>query len=138
MVRSFCSAVKAAPEGCKPTLSNLCALYFLTIVTKNCGDLLLDGFMTGAQVQLAQEQLNLLHTLVRMEAVPLVEAFSLPDCELNSAIGCYDGNVYGRLLSWVSVRALLFWVCVVLLLRGCTRDLCRSFVVAGAYAAVID
>ena len=33
----------------------------------------------------------------RPDAVPLVDAFDFHDLTLNSALGCYDGNVYERL-----------------------------------------
>ena len=31
---------------------------------------------------------------IRREAVPLVDAFDIPDAVLNSALGRYDGDVY--------------------------------------------
>ena len=36
----------------------------------------------------------------RHEAVPLVDAFDLPDQVLNSALGRYDGDVYTHLYEW--------------------------------------
>ena len=39
-------------------------------------------------------------SLCRQEAVPLVDAFDIPDTVLNSALGCYDGNVYRYLYEW--------------------------------------
>ena len=37
---------------------------------------------------------------VRREAVPLVDAFDIPDPVLNSVLGRYDGDVYTHLLDW--------------------------------------
>ena len=36
----------------------------------------------------------------RQEAVPLVDAFDIPDTVLNSALGRYDGDVYRHLYEW--------------------------------------
>ena len=36
----------------------------------------------------------------RREAVPLVDAFDIPDAVLNSALGRYDGDVYRHLYEW--------------------------------------
>ena len=36
----------------------------------------------------------------RKEAVPLVDAFDIPDGQLNSALGRYDGDVYKHLFDW--------------------------------------
>ena len=36
----------------------------------------------------------------RQEAVPLVDAFDIPDEILNSCLGSYDGDVYNRLYQW--------------------------------------
>ena len=38
--------------------------------------------------------------LCRREAVPLVDAFDIPDADLNSALGRYDGDVYKHLFEW--------------------------------------
>ena len=37
---------------------------------------------------------------IRREAVPLVDAFDIPDAVLNSAQGRYDGDVYRHLYEW--------------------------------------
>ena len=37
---------------------------------------------------------------IRREAVPLVDAFDIPDAVLNSALGRYDGDVYRHLYEW--------------------------------------
>ena len=49
---------------------------------------------------LAREQLYSLFSIVRKEAVPLVDAFAFPDEILNSALGRYDGDVYTHLYEW--------------------------------------
>ena len=37
---------------------------------------------------------------IRREAIPLVDAFDIPDAVLNSALGRYDGDVYRHLYEW--------------------------------------
>ncbi len=56
--------------------------------------------MTSDQVSLAREQLYYLLTVVRKEAVPLVDAFDFSDRVLCSTLGRYDGDVYRALLDW--------------------------------------
>ena len=43
---------------------------------------------------------GLQHFSYRKEAVPLVDAFDIPDVILNSALGRYDGDVYKHLFEW--------------------------------------
>ena len=37
---------------------------------------------------------------IRREAVPLVDAFDIPDAVLNFALGRYDGDMYRHLYEW--------------------------------------
>ena len=59
-----------------------------------------DGYMSASQLSLARQQLYSLLKAVRREAVPLVDAFDIPDEMLNSALGRYDGDVYKHLYEW--------------------------------------
>ena len=58
------------------------------------------GYMTSEQVSLIRKQLYSLLQTIRKEAVPLVDAFDIPDEILNSVLGRYDGNVYTHLYEW--------------------------------------
>lgn len=58
------------------------------------------GYMTHEQVSLARDQLHVLLKEVRREAIPLVDAFDIPDGVLNSVLGRYDGDVYNHLYKW--------------------------------------
>lgn len=58
------------------------------------------GYMTSEQVSLIRKQLYTLLQTIRKEAVPLVDAFDIPDEILNSVLGRYDGNVYTHLYEW--------------------------------------
>lgn len=55
-------------------------------------EFLVSDYVTAAQARLVREQLLELVTQVRPNAVPLVDAFALPDYYLASALGRYDGN----------------------------------------------
>ncbi|XP_006892255.1 PREDICTED: peroxisomal acyl-coenzyme A oxidase 2 [Elephantulus edwardii] len=81
-------------------LKRLCNLYALHCIMTNAGDFLHDGFLSGAQADMARAAyLDLLH-LIRKDAILLTDAFDFTDQSLNSALGCYDGNVYERLFEW--------------------------------------
>ena len=54
----------------------------------------------GYKISLARSLLYSLLADVRREAVPLVDAFDVPDEILNSALGRYDGDVYTHLYEW--------------------------------------
>lgn len=56
--------------------------------------------MTSDQISLVRKQLYTLLQVIRKEAVPLVDAFDIPDEILNSVLGRYDGNVYTHLYEW--------------------------------------
>ena len=56
--------------------------------------------MTPYHISLARSLLYSLLAEVRKEAVPLVDAFDVPDEILNSALGRYDGDVYTHLYQW--------------------------------------
>ena len=43
---------------------------------------------------------TLLFFSLRKDAILLTDAFDFSDQCLNSALGCYDGNVYERLFQW--------------------------------------
>ena len=58
------------------------------------------GYMSPHHISLAQSLLYSLLADVRREAVPLVDAFDIPDKILNSALGRYDGDVYTHLYQW--------------------------------------
>ena len=58
------------------------------------------GYMAPDQVSQARLFLYSLLREVRKEAVPLVDAFDVPDQILNSALGRYDGDVYRHLYEW--------------------------------------
>nr|XP_060487407.1 peroxisomal acyl-coenzyme A oxidase 2 [Panthera onca]XP_060487408.1 peroxisomal acyl-coenzyme A oxidase 2 [Panthera onca]XP_060487409.1 peroxisomal acyl-coenzyme A oxidase 2 [Panthera onca] len=81
-------------------LKRLCDLYALHGILTNSGDFLHDGFLSGAQVDAVRTAYLDLLPLIRKDAILLTDAFDFTDQSLNSALGCYDGNVYERLFEW--------------------------------------
>ncbi|EDL94161.1 acyl-Coenzyme A oxidase 2, branched chain, isoform CRA_b [Rattus norvegicus] len=101
-VKNFKEAVEKLdkePE-IQRVLQRLCDLYALHGVLTNSGDFLHDGFLSGAQVDMAREAFLDLLPLIRKDAILLTDAFDFSDHCLNSALGCYDGHVYERLFEW--------------------------------------
>ncbi|GMI96190.1 acyl-CoA oxidase 1 [Hibiscus trionum] len=84
-------------KGVKTQLENLCNVYALSLLHKHLGDFVSTGCITPEQSALANEQLRLLYSQVRPNAVALVDAFNHTDHYLGSVLGRYDGNVYQKL-----------------------------------------
>nr|KAF6473068.1 acyl-CoA oxidase 2 [Rousettus aegyptiacus] len=102
-VKSFAEALEKLEDepAIRQALKRLCDLYALHGILSNAGDFLHDGFLSGAQVDVARTAYLDLLPLIRKDAISLTDAFDFTDQCLNSALGCYDGNVYERLFHWV-------------------------------------
>ncbi|XP_002913577.1 peroxisomal acyl-coenzyme A oxidase 2 isoform X2 [Ailuropoda melanoleuca] len=81
-------------------IKHLCDLYALHGILTSAADFLHDGFLSGAQVDAVRTAYLDLLRLIRKDAILLTDAFDFTDHCLNSALGCYDGNVYERLFHW--------------------------------------
>ena len=68
-------------------------------------------------------------SVIRQEAVPLVDAFDIHDQILNSCLGRYDGDVYTHLYQWAQqaprnkskvklLRYMLYFVIIVVCCKG--------------------
>lgn len=101
-VKSFTEALEKLDKepAIQQVLQRLCDLFALHGILTNSGDFLHDGFLSGAQVDMARKAYLDLLLLIRKDAILLTDAFDFTDQCLNSALGCYDGNVYGRLFQW--------------------------------------
>uniref|UniRef100_H0WPK4 Acyl-coenzyme A oxidase n=2 Tax=Otolemur garnettii TaxID=30611 RepID=H0WPK4_OTOGA len=101
-VKSFREALQKLENepAIHQVLKRLCDLHALHGILTNSGDFLHDGFMSGAQVDMARKAYLDLLPLIRKDAILLTDAFDFTDQSLNSALGCYDGNVYERLFQW--------------------------------------
>ena len=57
-------------------------------------------YLNRRQLTFVREQVRALLSVIRPNAVALVDAWSFHDYELNSALGRYDGDVYNALYEW--------------------------------------
>ncbi len=78
---------KVADEPCKINLRKLCALFALSQIEKNKGWYLEHGYMEGVKTKAIRKMVNELCWQVRQVAVPLVDAFNIPDSCLVAPIG---------------------------------------------------
>ncbi|XP_048212005.1 peroxisomal acyl-coenzyme A oxidase 2 [Perognathus longimembris pacificus] len=101
-VKSFKEAVEKLDHeaAIQKVLKRLCDLFALHGILTNSGDFLHDGYLSGAQADLVRTAYLDLLRLIRKDAILLTDAFDFTDQCLNSALGCYDGNVYERLFHW--------------------------------------
>lgn len=65
--------------GCKTVLKKLCDLFALSQIEKNKGWYLENGYMEGVKTKAIRKMVDKLCSEVRQEAVPLVDAFSIPE-----------------------------------------------------------
>ena len=65
-----------------------------------------DGYITGSQLSMADNQLVALLGKIRPNAVALVDAFDFHDEIMGSILGRYDGNVYEELYKWAKSSPL--------------------------------
>jgi acyl-CoA oxidase len=80
------ATAQVADEGCKVVLSKLCALFALSQIEKNKGWYLENGYMEGVKTKAIRKLVNQLCWDIRQEAVPLVDAFDIPDSCLAAPI----------------------------------------------------
>ncbi|XP_070792936.1 peroxisomal acyl-coenzyme A oxidase 2 isoform X1 [Pituophis catenifer annectens] len=90
----------AKESAIRRILKNLCDLFALHGIFSNAGDFMQDAYFSTEQIDRVTETYLDLLTVIRRDAVPLVDAFDFSDACLNSALGSYDGHVYQRLYEW--------------------------------------
>ncbi|RJE72677.1 acyl-CoA dehydrogenase [Reichenbachiella sp. MSK19-1] len=73
-------------QGAKAVLTQLCQLFALTQIEKHKGWYLENGYMEGIKTKAIRREINELCAEVRENAVPLVEAFRIPDSCLAAPI----------------------------------------------------
>ncbi|MFY8037019.1 MAG: acyl-CoA dehydrogenase [Cyclobacteriaceae bacterium] len=73
-------------EGCKAVLIKLCQLFALSQIEKNKGWYLESGYMEGSKTKAIRKLVNQLCWDVRQEAVPLCDAFKIPESCLAAPI----------------------------------------------------
>lgn len=87
VLEQFQTTVEATKDtGCHTVLKKLCDLYALEQLDKNKGWYLEQGYMEGVKTKAIRKQVNQLCWEIRQDAVPLVNAFNIPDACLSAPI----------------------------------------------------
>jgi len=73
-------------EGAKSILTKLCQLYALSTIEKNASWYLEQGYMEGVKTKAIRKAVNQLCWETRQSAVPLVNAFNIPESCLSAPI----------------------------------------------------
>ncbi|MEX2235604.1 MAG: acyl-CoA dehydrogenase [Cyclobacteriaceae bacterium] len=80
ILEQFIAQVERTKDaGCKAILKKLCQLYALSQMDINKGWYLENGYMEGVKTKALRKTLDQLCWEVRQDAVPLVDAFKIPD-----------------------------------------------------------
>lgn len=69
-------------------------------------EFLSSGYLSPKQHELLRNRVHALLAELRPQAVPLVDAFGIPDFVLNSALGRYDGDAYNHLIKFAQGEPL--------------------------------
>jgi acyl-CoA oxidase len=77
---------KTNNAGCKATLKKLCDLFALSQIDKNKGWYLEQGYMEGVKTKAIRKMVNQLCWEIRQDAVPLTDAFNIPESCLAAPI----------------------------------------------------
>ena len=94
LFHKFREGIQSAPSSIRPILEKLCALYGLYNIQENAGNFLQYGYFSASQMDMVKHNVLDLCREIRKDAIPLVDAFNLPDFLLNSPFGRFDGDVY--------------------------------------------
>ncbi len=86
VLQEFQQGVANAPDSLKPTLTKLCQLYALSTIEKHKGWYLEQDYMEGEKTKAIRREVNELCRELRDSAVPLVDAFAIPDKCLSAPI----------------------------------------------------
>ncbi|KAK1330812.1 hypothetical protein QTO34_008750 [Cnephaeus nilssonii] len=98
--------LKIQEKSIQAVLRNLCLLYALYGISQKAGDFLQENILTDSQVTQVHQRIKELLTVIRPDAVTLVDAFDFQDVSLGSVLGRYDGNVYENLFEWAKTSPL--------------------------------
>lgn len=87
LVEQFILQVNRTKDpGCRQILTKLCQLFALTQIEKNKGWYLEHDYMEGVKTKAIRKLVNQLCWEIRQEAIPLVEAFGIPESCLAAPI----------------------------------------------------
>jgi acyl-CoA oxidase len=91
ILEQFLQGIEQVKDAaCQQSLQQLCDLYALSTIEKNKGWYLEHDYMEGSKTKAIRKLVNELCWEVRQEAVPLVNAFNIPDYCLGAPIATSD------------------------------------------------
>ncbi|XP_067943579.1 peroxisomal acyl-coenzyme A oxidase 1-like [Watersipora subatra] len=90
----------------REVMTHLCEFYLVSNIVQNSGQFLETRTLQIEQLKIVKERSSELLTMLRPNAVALVDAFDYPDRLLNSCLGRYDGNVYDALYDYAKQSSL--------------------------------
>ncbi|KAJ5564605.1 Acyl-coenzyme A oxidase [Penicillium frequentans] len=103
--KDYIDAISITEPSLLPVLTRLYSLFALTTVIYPASQFTSasfteDGTLSLSQIHEMGEQIDELLTDLLPDVISLTDAWDFTDASLCSALGCRDGNVYERLMSW--------------------------------------
>jgi len=92
---------KCQDEAVQKVLKKLCDLFALYNIEQNLRSYLQGGHISSKQADAICDMVRHLCKEIRKEAIPLVDAFNLPDFLLRTPLGRADGNIYEHYFEFV-------------------------------------
>lgn len=94
-LETYIQGVKDCEDAaCRKVLKKLCALYALTSIEKHLAFYLTHDYLSDAKANAIRYQIDKLCLRIRKEAVPLVDAFGIPEELLSAPIAINYGGKY--------------------------------------------
>ncbi|EEY56795.1 peroxisomal acyl-coenzyme A oxidase, putative [Phytophthora infestans T30-4] len=95
LLKWFIAGAALLPVGTtKNAVTQLCQLFGVWLLVNGLGNFRHDGYFSSAQADMAHHQLAAMLPLVRQNVVRLTDGWNFSDFELNSTLGCFDGDIY--------------------------------------------
>jgi len=102
MTQCFQDGVRNAPKELQHILKLLCDLFVLHHVESNLGDFLSYRVLDASHVASLGATVRHLLLALRPHALSIVDSFALPDFQLDSPLGRFDGDVYHHIFDTVN------------------------------------
>lgn len=96
------SSISEADPSIRPIMTSLCSLFGLNAIIENAGSFLQFGYFKPQHIPQIEVRITSLLEVIRPQVIPLTDSFGLSDYVINSPLGCYDGDVYRRLMDCVT------------------------------------
>jgi acyl-CoA oxidase len=103
--KEYTETIHADEPSLELVLSRLCSLFALTTIMNPTLPFIAtsfteDGSITLPQLNQMRDHVNEILVVLLPDLILLTDAWDFTDASLCSALGCRDGNVYERLMSW--------------------------------------